>query len=534
MSAKFAITGRVVTMDAASTVIDRGTVYVDEHGVIAAVVDMAQQPQPQPPAGFEAVNALEPGVTIYPGLIELHNHLSYDALPLWKVPQQFGDRSQWQGAAAYQQLVSHPMTTIGGNPQLVPSVVRYVESKCLLGGVTTSQGVSLSSSPTVRTYYQGSIRVVESPRDASLPAAATHIPDVAAKDRDSFLAEQQKHQCMLLHLSEGTDAAARSHFTDLQAPDGSWAIAPSLAGIHCVALTDADFAVMAAHGASMVWSPLSNLLLYGGTADIAAARKEGVRIGIGSDWSPSGSKNLFGELKVACAYAESHGLPFTPRDLLAMATRDAAAILHWDSAVGCIEAGKTADLLLLDGTNGDPYTSFLQAAETAIVLVMVGGTAHFGRPALMAALGAAGETVSVGGDARTLSFVAADEPSPMSGLTYAAARDMLRAALNNPPSYTAPPALAATAAAAAGAPARPEWRLDLDELGGTGMALRPLIGAGASMAPEALDLTAVAPLPAVAIALDQPTAADDPHWFDNLTAEANLPNGLAAAVQALY
>ena len=40
-------------------------------------------------------------------------------------------------------------------------------------------------------------------------------------------------------------------------------------------------------------------LLYGKTADIAAAKAAGVRLGIGSDWSPSGSKNLLGELKVA-------------------------------------------------------------------------------------------------------------------------------------------------------------------------------------------------------------------------------------------
>ena len=49
----------------------------------------------------------------------------------------------------------------------------------------------------------------------------------------------------------------------------------------------------------MVWSPLSNLLLYGATADVAAAQAAGVSIGLGSDWSPAGSKNLLGELKVA-------------------------------------------------------------------------------------------------------------------------------------------------------------------------------------------------------------------------------------------
>jgi cytosine/adenosine deaminase-related metal-dependent hydrolase len=55
-----------------------------------------------------------------------------------------------------------------------------------------------------------------------------------------------------------------------------------------------DFDVLAAHGSAMIWSPLSNLLLYGGTARIDAAQAAGVAIGLGSDWSPSGSKNLLG------------------------------------------------------------------------------------------------------------------------------------------------------------------------------------------------------------------------------------------------
>ena len=56
---------------------------------------------------------------------------------------------------------------------------------------------------------------------------------------------------------------------------------------------------MAQNKASMVWSPLSNLLLYGGTADVKSARAAGVPVALGSDWSPSGSKNLLNELKIA-------------------------------------------------------------------------------------------------------------------------------------------------------------------------------------------------------------------------------------------
>ena len=51
-----------------------------------------------------------------------------------------------------------------------------------------------------------------------------------------------------------------------------------------------------------MWSPFSNLWLYGATTDVAAARARGLRLCLGSDWAPSGTKNLLGELKVADLY----------------------------------------------------------------------------------------------------------------------------------------------------------------------------------------------------------------------------------------
>ena len=60
---------------------------------------------------------------------------------------------------------------------------------------------------------------------------------------------------------------------------------------------------------------------------MADAKHEGVRMGIGSDWSPSGSKNLLGELKIAKLVSEQQGGILADRDIVALATRDAAAIL---------------------------------------------------------------------------------------------------------------------------------------------------------------------------------------------------------------
>ena len=77
---RYALDGRVVTMDASGTVLRRGVVYIDG-GRIVAVTD-ADAPRPD---GFAGEPLVRTGGTIYPGLIELHNHLSYNILSLWQV-----------------------------------------------------------------------------------------------------------------------------------------------------------------------------------------------------------------------------------------------------------------------------------------------------------------------------------------------------------------------------------------------------------------------------------------------------------------
>src|SRR5262249_45723345 len=157
--------------------------------------------------------------------------------------------------------------------------------------------------------------------------AGSRIADVDAGDAKSFLAQLGQKQCYLLHLAESVDEAARKHFLSLQIEGDEWAITKSLSGIHSTALTTEDYAIMATRGASMVWSPFSNLLLYGGTAKVSEARAAGVAIGLGADWSPSNSKNLFGELKVAQLVTRDDP-NFDDKTLLAMATIDTARILH--------------------------------------------------------------------------------------------------------------------------------------------------------------------------------------------------------------
>jgi hypothetical protein len=95
--------------------------------------------------------------------------------------------------------------------ELLPALVRYVECKALVGGVTTSPGIALFSAPGVRRYYKGIGRNVEETGDKLLPEAGSRIADVDAKAPHAFLAEIEKKTCFLLHLSEGTDDDAHKH-----------------------------------------------------------------------------------------------------------------------------------------------------------------------------------------------------------------------------------------------------------------------------------------------------------------------------------
>ena len=201
--------------------------------------------------------------------------------------------------------------------------------------------------------------------------------------------------------------------------------------IHGTALERSDFAEMRAaptiradgvgdgRGAKLVWSPLSNLLLYGKTANVYEALAEGVLTSLGTDWTPSGSRTLLQELKIAdvalrdervlgdsrelvpaFSLAGKEGLErqlaeaALDRALVDMVTRNPALTLRWYDRLGSVEAGKIADLLLLRRPPQTPalglpptvYRDLIDATEREVELVLVGGDPLAGEVELMSAL----------------------------------------------------------------------------------------------------------------------------------------------------
>jgi cytosine/adenosine deaminase-related metal-dependent hydrolase len=530
-------------MDSRATVIPQGTVWIQE-GEIARITAESDSP----PEGFTEVTPVDSGGTLFPGLIELHNHLAYDILPLWHVPQRYTNRDVWGNSAEYHKLVTAPMETIGAATGLLPALVRYVEVKALVGGVTTTQGVPLFSAPGLVRYYRGIVRNVEHTGDPSLPAAGARIADVAAADAQTFLAELHRRQCFLLHLSEGTDEAAHRHFESLKLPSGEWAIAPSLAGIHCVALQAADFQTLAAGGASMIWSPFSNLLLYGQTADMTAARAAAsggaaLKIGLGSDWSPTGSRSLLGELKVARLYSDNSPGGFNDEQVVALATINGAHILGWQDELGSIEVGKRADLMVIDGQSDTPYADLFAGDERRVQLVVINGTPRYGTTALMAADGQGVEQVEVGGQPRVLYLAQPQEDPDVAAISYAQARSTLTDALHNIKEIRLKQEAKEAKEAkggdrlSGGLQEGGPVRLALDEFEHTDFTQRPHLPLdGMATGPRDRPQAAAAPISSLLepMTLDALTVADDPPFLDRVAQEANLPPWLAPGLKQLY
>jgi len=125
-------------------------------------------------------------------------------------------------------------------------------------------------------------------------------------------------------------------------------LGPGLIAVHAVHLTDAEIALLAKHGASVVHCPSSNLKLASGFAPVAKIAAAGVNLAIGTDGAASNDRlDMFEETRLAALLAKAvaenaEALP--AHAALRAATLGGATALGLESRIGSIAPGKAADL----------------------------------------------------------------------------------------------------------------------------------------------------------------------------------------------
>jgi 5-methylthioadenosine/S-adenosylhomocysteine deaminase len=242
---------------------------------------------------------------------------------------------------------------------------------------------------------------------------------------DAAYGEQVDHMkaknAFIYHLSEGTDPALIKEYNLARTEK---ILRPRFCAIHCTALGAPQFKewgqkvaeidgaedVPGERNGTIIWSPFSNLWLYRATTHVESAMGEGMRICLGSDWSPSGSKNLLGELKVADLWNRTKmGNTFSAEALCAMATRNPADAIGWSDLIGRLKEGLHADVLVTTDRGGDPYRNLIESRERDVQFVAINGQPFYGTQKLMNAAGQSdAEPIKVGTLSRRIKLVYKD------------------------------------------------------------------------------------------------------------------------------
>ena len=146
---------------------------------------------------------------------------------------------------------------------------------------------------------------------------------------------------------------------------------------HCVHVDPGEIRSLHNAGAGVSHNPSSNLKLASGFAPVMKMLETGLNVGIGTDGPASNNDlDMFEEVRLAAFIAKAvtndpTSLP-APRALL-MATRLGAQALHIGHLTGSLEAGKRADLILVDISPLHNSPSFTRAPDNAYAQIVYAG-----------------------------------------------------------------------------------------------------------------------------------------------------------------
>jgi 5-methylthioadenosine/S-adenosylhomocysteine deaminase len=181
----------------------------------------------------------------------------------------------------------------------------------------------------------------------------------------------------LIHLAETQDelknAAAQFKLSPTRYLDSLGFLGPGVLAAHAVWVDEPDLALLKMRGVGVSHNPESNMKLASGTAPVPAYLRADVAVGLGTDGAASNNDlDMFEAMRVASLLHKLQtGDPRAvgAKDALEMATIRGARALGMESRIGSLEAGKRADLIIVDASRArmtpmyDPISHLVYVAR---------------------------------------------------------------------------------------------------------------------------------------------------------------------------
>jgi large repetitive protein len=354
-------------------------------------------------AGGETTITCPEGV-ISPGLINTHDHITFaQNSPVKDTGERFEHRHDWRSG-----LRGHTAVDVPGSAGA--DAIRWGELRFLFGGATSTNGSggqagllrNLDRANLLEGLTQPALHYQTFPLGESNSTQRRFTCNYGAPANGADTAASiANDEAYTPHISEGIDQVARNEFLcassetyDKPTPGVTNDLGVSndlmlaqTAIIHGTGLLPADFALMAQRNAALIWSPRTNISLYGDTAEVTAAARQGVQIALGTDWIATGSMNMLRELQCADQLNRDYydGF-FSDVALWKMATSSAAAAVAVDDAIGVLAEGRLADISIFDGRVHKDFRAVIDAEPKDVTLVLRGGKALYGDANVVSAL----------------------------------------------------------------------------------------------------------------------------------------------------
>ena len=364
--------GTVVVMDAAGTVHEGGAVLVDGDRIAAVLA-----PDDPRPEGTRMIDAT--GHLVIPGLVNTHGHAAMsllrglaDDLPLltWLNDYIFPaeaalvapDFVYWGTLLSSIEMLKGGTTTFADMYYFrddmaratIDAGIRSVTGPHVIGFATPDYATpeeSLAEAAEFMERYRDHPTVVPAVAAHALYTTPLAAVETAARLANQYDAPFQIHA--VEDPSEDDTAREQTGMGVIEALESIGALRPGTVLAHSIYLSDEDIERIAASGAGIAHNPQSNMKLgIGRAAPAAAALAAGIPVGIGTDGPATNNDlDMFDEMDAAAKVqkfmlADPAALP--AETVFRMATMGGARVLNLQDEIGSLEAGKRADIVLLD------------------------------------------------------------------------------------------------------------------------------------------------------------------------------------------
>jgi 5-methylthioadenosine/S-adenosylhomocysteine deaminase len=363
--------GTIVTMDDELRVLEGGALVVGGPRILSVLPSGAPLPEAR-----ERIDAS--GMLVIPGLVNTHGHVPMSLL---------------RGLADDRKLMEWL------NDFIFPAEARNVDEEFSYWGTLLSAIEMARSGTTTFTdmyYFEESIakavdeaglRAVLGQTIIGFPAPDFKTPDDALRAAEALILKWKNHPRIVpsvaphalyttdLEVVARSREIARRHQVPFQlhaheAPEEDEAVrakygetaatlleerdllGPGMILHHAITLTDTDIALLARRGVAVSHNPQSNMKGASGLARVPDLLAGGVTVGLGTD-GPASNNNLdlFEEMDTAAKVhklVRSDPTVMPAKEVFRIATRGGAKALGLDALVGSLEAGKRADVVLID------------------------------------------------------------------------------------------------------------------------------------------------------------------------------------------